>query len=391
MKIGIITFWQSSDNYGQLLQAWALQQILKKEGHDPFLIRYNFLGRKIKISLWKKCLKLFLVYPIIRKINRQLQAYKEKEVRKDMETKNAQRHFEEFRNANLSMSDNLYNSLSSLQQRPPQADCYITGSDQVWAQLLNEKENQTFFLNFGNNDVLRIAYAPSFAMTEYPNALKMQLKQQLGNIDFISVREKSGVQICNNAGRDDVKVVLDPTLLIEGRVYQNFFIKTKNTSKPYLYIYCLNIESPEEMEWKNVKKYIDDYNMDIVVTPSSGVFPSKELFDGVTYSYCSIEEWLSNIYNSSLMVTTSFHGIVFCIQMHRNFVYIPLRNSFHRANNRVLDLLKDLDLMGKVCKNGKFRDAAQCYVDWNNVEKLLNNKRIDSIRFLRTALGQNNH
>ena len=42
MKIGIVTFWSSKDNYGQLLQLFALQTFLKELGHEPFLIRYAF-------------------------------------------------------------------------------------------------------------------------------------------------------------------------------------------------------------------------------------------------------------------------------------------------------------------------------------------------------------
>ena len=45
MKIGIITLWQSNDNYGQQLQCWALQQALLKLGHEPYLIRYDIDGR----------------------------------------------------------------------------------------------------------------------------------------------------------------------------------------------------------------------------------------------------------------------------------------------------------------------------------------------------------
>ena len=41
MKIGVVTFWQSKDNYGQHLQSFALQTYLKKMGHEPFLIRYK--------------------------------------------------------------------------------------------------------------------------------------------------------------------------------------------------------------------------------------------------------------------------------------------------------------------------------------------------------------
>lgn len=53
MKIGIITFWSSKDNYGQLLQLFALQTFLKELGHEPFLIRYGFW----KDDLFQNCLR----------------------------------------------------------------------------------------------------------------------------------------------------------------------------------------------------------------------------------------------------------------------------------------------------------------------------------------------
>ena len=72
MKIGIITLWQSSDNYGQQLQCWALQQELIKLGHDPYLIRYDveYRTRNNKSPLWKKVLKLLLIYPVIKSLKR---------------------------------------------------------------------------------------------------------------------------------------------------------------------------------------------------------------------------------------------------------------------------------------------------------------------------------
>lgn len=72
MKIGIITLWQSSDNYGQQLQCWALQQELIKLGHDPYLIRYDveYRTRNNKSPLWKKALKLVLIYPVIKSLKR---------------------------------------------------------------------------------------------------------------------------------------------------------------------------------------------------------------------------------------------------------------------------------------------------------------------------------
>lgn len=75
MKIGIITFWESTDNYGQVLQAYALQQVLKSMGHEPFQIRYSLkasLSQSFhKTSLVKKILKVLLVYPALKTLRRE--------------------------------------------------------------------------------------------------------------------------------------------------------------------------------------------------------------------------------------------------------------------------------------------------------------------------------
>ncbi len=57
MKIGIMTFWWSEDNYGQLLQCYALQKYLRDQGHDPFLIRYDPRGDYAPTPLYRKLLK----------------------------------------------------------------------------------------------------------------------------------------------------------------------------------------------------------------------------------------------------------------------------------------------------------------------------------------------
>ena len=76
--------------------------------------------------------------------------------------------FDEFKKNNIVVSDFEYNNLCSLKNNPPCADLYITGSDQVWSQLLSLKENEVFYLNFGDKRTKRISYAASFGMDSYP-------------------------------------------------------------------------------------------------------------------------------------------------------------------------------------------------------------------------------
>ena len=240
MKIGIVTFWQSDDNYGQLLQCWALQQVLLKMGHEPFLIRYNYHGYYDDAPSWKRLARMILVWPYLKQMKRKRKIELNK-------INNICRDFDKFRDENLNMSDLYYASPDDLKNNPPQADAYIAGSDQVWAQLVGRKRSMPFFLDFGNFSTKRISYAPSFAMKTYPAKLNGKLKQALEKFDALSVREQDGVDICRNLGYD-VTRVLDPTLLLEKRLYESLMSQRENQS-PFIYIYSINIADAEEMRW----------------------------------------------------------------------------------------------------------------------------------------------
>lgn len=384
MKIGIITFWQTNDNYGQVLQAYALQQHLRKQGHEPFIIRYDFENKKPHRTIWsyiKLVIKTFLVIPVIKKRKLEKEYQNEWTV---INEKNKQRQFEEFKNKYIVYSKLYYRSIKSLRQIPPEADCYITGSDQVWAQLLSEPENSVCFLDFGDNSIKRIAYAPSFAMNNYPSNLLPLLKAALSRFDYISVRETTGVEICKSVGFDAIKV-LDPTLLLTCADYIS--ISDIQKQEPYIYIYSLNIRTPEDIRFNELKCNFPDKK--VIVTPGSGVYPGKELFDDVTYEYASIGQWLDNIKKSDLFVTTSFHGVVLAIILHANFVYVPLRGYWSKMNNRVLDLLEQVKMSQRVLSDDvDYADIISEKCSWENVDYNLNNLRQSSIEYLQQSLSR---
>lgn len=387
MKIGIITYWQSNDNYGQLLQCWALQQYLKDKGHQPYLIRYDFINRTLPVNKWKKVLKLLLVYPALRAIWRKSKLKSVEDKIASLTIKNKERRFDKFRDDRIEQSKVVYHSLAELRANPPQADAYITGSDQVWSQLLNIKENEVFFLNFGDSATKRISYAASFAMDEYPLNLYAILKDNLSRFDAISVREKAGVDICKNVGSDS-KMVLDPTLLLDSANYRK--IETPKREGEYVYIYSLNVRTADEMYFKEVSTYAEQNNCKIVVTPASGCVLGEELFEGVEYDYAPIPAWLSNIDHAKLVVSTSFHGVVFCVLMHTPFVYIPLKGELSKMNNRIGNLLTALRLVSHIASDKEdFDEIANQNINWKDVDERINALRQESYEFLeKSILGE---
>ncbi len=371
MKIGVITFWYGKENYGMMLQCWALQQKLKQLGHSPFVIRFKpanrrkgFLGY---VSLFFHALSNLLKYSLKEKI-----AIKK-------------RNFDAFRENNIDFSLQSYSRLEELKNKPPEADCYIAGSDQIWAQSLSNPDNKAFFLDFGDIEIKRIAYAPSFAMEIYPSEYKEQLRELLEKFDCISCREYDGIKICAEVGKDAIKV-LDPTMLLDKQTYLSLLPKDLS-QKHRIFIYSLNISEPEDVRWKELKKYAINKQMEILVTPSNGYFKGKELFEDVQYSYATISGWLANIYNSKLVVTPSFHGIVFSILFERDFIFIPLEGECAKGNNRIFDLLKDLGLENRILfDNISYDTIIQNTIDWENVKNRMNALRKSSLIYLIESL-----
>lgn len=336
MKIGVITYWYGNDNYGMLLQCWALQQYLKEQGHTPFVIRYRGTGSPLK-KLVKKCLSYSL-----RCVSKK--ARKDAENRSILlhynEEKNKIRKFEEFRQQYLDLSDRYYSRIYDLRKNPPVADCYIAGSDQIWVSPLKYPDSWAYFLSFGDKNIRRISYAPSFGQNGYPKEDLGKLKRALAVFDYISCRENDGVITCRQLGYNAVKTE-DSTLLLSHHYYDSLCEPINYDN--HIFIYSVNMVKSEDIYWSTLKeKFIEK---DIVITPASGNTVGTELFGKkAKYLYATPGQWLSLIKKSNLVVTSSFHGVVFCILFNKRFAYVPLTNSYSSSNNRITDLLSALNL-----------------------------------------------
>ena len=384
MIIGIVTFWEAYDNYGQVLQCWALQKKLESMGHKPYVIRYKLNG-VVKEDVKQK------VVGYLRKIYRSLKSiikgdyYNLKLVKKN----NSKRDFEGFRNRFYNLSPEIYNSISELRKNPPSADSYICGSDQIWGYKIKEEESDVFYLDFGNDQLLRIAYAPSFGMVSYPNELKQKLAGRLSRFDAISVREYGGVKICEEVGFH-AEHVLDPSLLLNGTDYKKIMDIKKNVIEDYVFVYSINVNNPNDLSWESIKKYSKERGLKVIATASSGYLPARELLDGAIYEYPRVNEWLSLIAYSKLVVTTSFHGIAFCLIYHKPFVYVPLKGEHSSGNCRVSELLDSLNLTAQILHNeNSFSEIAENIILWDDVEKRLNAMRTASSRFIESSLQLN--
>ncbi|MCL2327844.1 MAG: polysaccharide pyruvyl transferase family protein [Bacteroidetes bacterium] len=390
MKIGVVTYFDTQNNYGQVLQAYALQTYLRDKGHEVFLIKY-MPTRKTDALIKKIILKIFdknAWKKLLGKVDHDLKL--EKKIAKRLKSLNKEldkeRCFENFKNQFVVSTNKTYNSIVELRENPPIADAYICGSDQVWRHPLKNPNTAGWFLSFGDKNIKRISYAASIGRVIEENEMKI-FTDYLSAFDAISVREKKGLELCKSAGYVDTALVLDPTLLLDANNYLKLCI-SKEKTKNYVFLYFLNVATSEEVYWNEIKQYVSQTDLDVRIVTSSGYFEARELIPGHLNIQATISEWLGYIKDAESVITTSFHGMVFCILFEKPFLVIPLRNRFASGNIRIYDFLKEIGLRERVYdeESGDLSDCMNRTIDWKAAKQKLEELKINSEDFIATSI-----
>ncbi len=379
MKIGILT-QPLQRNYGGIIQNWALQETLRRMGHEAEMIfREADASRpQLGITILRCCsLVKCIIYKILsgrqdivlrnpfdRTYNPRQPRYADGKFIKRIQQSRICHSDRELREV---VAKNRY-------------DAFIVGSDQVWRQEYSPRI-ETYFLDFLSDSDHRkkVAYAASFGVdTEYIDEDKMpQCKTLLSRFDAVSVREDGGLRIVrDDFGRNDVEKVLDPALLLSDSDYR-----------------CLIKASDRLIGEKYVTSYILDDSMEkqrIVHDVATRLsLPVRYLSgDSNNANMATVSQWLASFADTSFIVTDSFHGCVFSIIFNRPFIAI---GNARRGLDRFTSLLEMLGL-GKRLAGGvedycNRMDNLTSAIDYTCVNKELDRMRQSSINFLKNALA----
>lgn len=381
MKILILT-QPLHTNYGGLLQAYALQQILKGMGHDVVTDR---LGVVQKLPLWNRTLR-FLYHATQFYILKNYRYYpyrylffsfnKENKAKRSIAT-----NTERFVNIHIDTIDLFTRSNENVINTVRQFDAIVVGSDQVWRATMSDIP--TYFLSFTKAmNVKRIAYAASFGTDDLKEYSKMEMKiasESIKLFDAISVREESGVHLCRDYFKMDAVHVLDPTMLLSKDDYLKLIEgEDSSCSTDILLTYILDrVQEKNEIINKignalHLTSYengpLKYFSNIIENNVSECIFPS-------------VSRWLAGFRDAQFVVTDSFHGTVFSIIFNKPFVAIL--NS-ERGASRFISLLSILGLKNRlISTGGEVSEEHLKPIDYTEVNKILNDWKLQSINYIR--------
>ncbi|MBP3596059.1 MAG: polysaccharide pyruvyl transferase family protein [Clostridia bacterium] len=353
-KIGIITI-NDNNNYGNRLQNYATQEILKKLNIDVITLK-NRPGMNFKEKFIKGYIKKFLS-----EVKFFIKKKKERE-----------KCFLAF-NRNVRFSKFYVTPFSNIKDK---YDYFLVGSDQVWNPTMG-RLSEVDLLNFADNKQ-KIAFSASFGISELPqNINKTVVKNSLKSFDAISVREDAGKSIVEElTERKDVEVLIDPTMLLLAEEWDKVSRKPKQLDSLKTSKYILNYFLGElsEKRKNEINRIAKENNCEVI----------NILDKNSPFYQTGPGEFLYLEKNAFLICTDSFHSSVFAILYNRPFIIFDREDSHVCMNSRIETLINKLQL-----KNRKFNDKItpeNINHDYKMAYSILEKEREKSMQFLKKTL-----
>lgn len=418
MKIKLVTF-APHPNFGTCLQGYALSYVLRKMGHDVEFIynRREVPSQTIKgyigvIGKW--ILRKFLTeqqinyvkgkvkpkgknqmanpvpyvltlpnHPILKMFSKMpgYQWFVKKWYYGNLQKRKVYKFT--FCDGNFKMR-RLY-TMSDYDKVVCDADMFITGSDQIWNPFCGGF-NPMMFLEFVNDGTKCIAYSSSISQVEIHPSVKERMKTDLQKFTHIAVREQRSVELLNSLlGRQDVKLVVDPTYLLAADEWESFGNKAQlEFELPEKYIFCYFVGDSRvdvyERMVQEVKKFT---GIDKVIALEC--YNRKLTYgDGMTYQDAGPYEWVYLLMHASYICMDSFHATVFSLKFQKEFVH-AMKNSDTESgsqNTRMYDILSRYGILYK-----NYNDDGgiewQKQIDYSRVTPIIEEEINDSLDFLK--------
>ena len=339
MRIGIVT-QPLHTNYGGILQNYALQQVLKRMGHEVWTIDYN----RLNWFDWVDCAWRVVVHKMLGHDKKFPITPPEKE-RQEMPLR---RFVENY----ISLTEPRTRVFKRGIIKKYAFDAIVVGSDQVWRPRYNYDVVDCFLRFAKKLPLRRIAYAASFGTDKWELTAKQTTKcaALAKQFDGISVREKSAVKLCKCYLGVEAEYVFDPTLLLDSADYMEL-CKEISRRDPFVFAYILD---KSEDKLRQIKDFAKRNRLGYLIKSAE----SSSVED-------TVELWLSYFRDAAFVITDSFHGTVFSIIFNKDFYVF---GNTDRGNSRFESLLSSVHIQSRILSGAIPR--ADSKIDWDEVNAL---------------------
>jgi len=366
MKIGILTFHRAL-NYGALLQAYALQENLIKNGADTHIIDY-------------RCLVIENAYTFPTLLQcRSLKSFAKYFLQGKYELKRRNK-FDSFREKQLHMSEESYNS-SNISVSADIYDRFVSGSDQVW-NCFAHNFDKNYFLNFCK-DEQKYSYAASIGISELPKEFFDDYKALLSKFQVCSVRENQGLSILNSLDIENKRMDLDPTFLLSKDEWLSR-LNVRQSNEKYIFAYYFELTP-------TLKRFIEELTKKTGLEVRFVGCPLKKPFTCKCKALKTADpiDFVSAMANAAYVVTNSFHGTAFSINFNKMF-FVELLKTDNKVNSRLTNILEATSLEHRTIDSFDSIDTAICdSIEWNDVNERIGKMKSDSEVYIRRIVNEN--
>ena len=383
-KIGcVIAYTEGHNNYGTSLQGYAMLKKIQQLGYEVEVIQYTkrlsawqkmkFVVNALRAGDWKNIKHRLTSKQILKKYPAYAASVAERTKAVDA-----------YKQKRLMPLFHEYIGYDALHKGSLNYAAVVVGSDQVWTPM--SLPNKFFNLLFVDDSVRKVAYASSFGVSEIPSFQRKATGAYLDRFYKIGVREQRGKEIVEELSHQKATVVADPTMLLNREEWEQEIANAYTaTNEPYIFCYFLGTnqvarKAANELKTKTGYKIITIRHMDEYV-------PGDELFGDEAPYAVDPNDFVRYISGASYVCTDSFHCTVFSILFHRQFMtfYRFAKGSKTGRNSRINSLFNLLELQDRLY-TGDISFISK-NIDYDKVEKRLENLRKNSIEFLKDSLA----
>ena len=366
MRAGILTF-HKADNYGAVLQAYALTEWLRQNGVEPEIVDYRSRVYD-KYELFRK--KLYRKAPYMLGVD----------LLKYCKKKKRSRAFQAFRNVYLPVSERSYAKADEIKEDQERYDYYICGSDQVWNPSITRGIDPVYFLDFVLDEKKKIAYAPSVALSRLTEFEIARMIGYMSTFSALSIREQETIDLMQPYCPKPIVQVCDPVFLLKPESYDSL-CSDCHAKERFVFLYVVGKAS----NYTNVISYAERFAQEKHIKLFFLIDGDKTLYriKGKNVYGCSPQDFLSLIRNADCVISNSFHATAFSILFSKQF-YTFLKDA---TGSRMVNLLHAFQLEDRIINNECFEGKRQQIIDYSQIDRCLGQFRRDSVSYLRHALG----